>query len=78
MDFQLDATADGRRLKILNVIYEHSRLCLAIRVGRCYKAKDLDLVAVLEARSSFHPAQTYIRSLAAQNSSLTRCNVGVI
>jgi hypothetical protein len=32
MDFQFDATADGRRLKFLNVIDEHSRLCLAIRV----------------------------------------------
>ena len=29
MDFQFDATADGRRLKFLNVIDQHSRLCLA-------------------------------------------------
>jgi hypothetical protein len=28
MDFQFDATADGRRLKFLNVIDERSRLCL--------------------------------------------------
>ena len=41
MDFQFDATADGRRLKLLNVIDEHSRLCLAIRVGRRCKAKDV-------------------------------------
>jgi hypothetical protein len=34
MDFQLDATADGRGLKFLNMIDEHSRLCLAILVGR--------------------------------------------
>jgi len=34
LDFQFDATADGRRLKFLNVIDEHSRLYLAIRVGR--------------------------------------------
>ena len=27
MDFQFDATADGRRLKFLNVIDEHSHLC---------------------------------------------------
>jgi len=46
MDFQFDATADGRRLKFLNVIEEHSRFCLAIRVGRRCKAKDV--VAVLE------------------------------
>jgi putative transposase len=34
MDFQFDATADGRRLKFLNVIDEHSLLCLVIRVDR--------------------------------------------
>ena len=39
MDFQFDATADGRRLKFLNVIDEHSRLCLAIRVGRRCKGQ---------------------------------------
>ena len=33
MDFQFDMTADGRRLKFLNLIDEHSCLCLAIRVG---------------------------------------------
>jgi putative transposase len=53
MDFQFDATADGRRLKILNMIDEHSRLCLAIRVGSRCKAKDM--VAVLEDLSSLYP-----------------------
>jgi putative transposase len=33
MDFHYDATPYGRRLKSLNVIDEHSRLCLAIRVA---------------------------------------------
>ena len=60
MDFQFDATADGRRLKFLNVIDEHSRLCLAIRVGRRCKAKDV--VAVLEELTSVYPAPTFIRS----------------
>ncbi|WP_370561479.1 IS3 family transposase [Cyanobium sp. NS01] len=60
MDFQFDATADGRRLKFLNVIDEHSRLCLAIRVGRRCKAKDV--VAVLEELTSLYPAPAYIRS----------------
>jgi transposase InsO family protein len=60
MDFQFDATADGRRLKFLNVIDEHSRLCLAIRVGPRCKAKDV--VAVLEELTSLYPAPTYIRS----------------
>ena len=31
MDFQFDPTADGRRLKFLNVTDEHTRLCLADR-----------------------------------------------
>jgi transposase InsO family protein len=60
MDFQFDATADGRRLKFLNVIDEHSRLCLAIRVGRHCKARDV--VTVLEELTSFYPAPTFIRS----------------
>ncbi len=39
MVFQFVATADGRRLKFLNVIDEHSHLCLAIRVGRRCKGQ---------------------------------------
>ncbi len=49
MDFQFDAPADGRRLKFLNVIDEHSRLC---------RAKDV--VAVLEEPTSLYPAPAYI------------------
>jgi len=60
MDFQFDANADGRRLKFLNVIDEHSRLCLAIRVGRRCRAKDV--VSVLEELTSLEPAPTYVRS----------------
>jgi putative transposase len=41
MDFQFDATADGCRLKFLNVIDEHSRLCLVIPAGRCCKGGDV-------------------------------------
>jgi len=60
MDFQFDATADGRRLKFLNVIDEHSRLCLAIRVGRRCRAEEV--VAVLEELTSLYPAPAFIRS----------------
>ncbi len=60
MDFQFDATADGRRLKSLNVIDEHSRLCLAIRVRRRCKAKDV--VAVLKALTGLYQAPAFIRS----------------
>jgi hypothetical protein len=52
MDFQFDATADGRRLKFLNMIDEHSRLCQAIRVGRRCKVKDV--MVVLEELTSLH------------------------
>ena len=41
-------------------IRDSSRLCLAIRVGRCCKAKDV--VAVLEELTSLYPAPAYIRS----------------
>jgi putative transposase len=60
MDFQFDATADGRRLKFLNLIDEYSRLCLAIRVRRRCMAKDV--VAVLEGLTSLYPAPAFIRS----------------
>jgi putative transposase len=60
MDFQFDATADGRRLKFPNVIDEHSRLCLAIRVGRRCKAKEV--VAVLVELTSLYPSPAFIRS----------------
>lgn len=60
MDFQFDATADGRRLKFLNVIDEHSRFCLTIRVGRRCKARDV--VAVLEELTSLYPALAFVRS----------------
>ena len=66
MDFQFDATADGRRLKFLNVIDEHSRFCLAIRVGRRCKAKDV--VAVLEDLTSLYPAPAFIRRTTVRNS----------
>jgi len=60
LDFQFDANSDGRGLKFLNVIAEYSRLCLAIRVGRRCKSKDV--VAVLEELISIYPAPTFIRS----------------
>jgi transposase InsO family protein len=61
MDFQFNATADCRRLKFLNVIAEHCRLLLAIRVGRRCKAKDV--VTVLEELTSLYPAPAFIRSV---------------
>ena len=55
MDYQFDATAEGRKHKFLNVNNEYSRLCLAIRVGgRC---KVTDVLPVLEDLTSLFKAR---------------------
>jgi putative transposase len=59
-DFQFDDTADGRTLKFLNVINKHSRRCLAMRVGRCCRTKDM--LAVVDEMTSVHLAPTSIWS----------------
>jgi transposase InsO family protein len=47
-DFVEDRTRDGRKLRLLNVVDEFTRECLAIRVGRCLKAADvIDVLADL-------------------------------
>ena len=38
LDFQFDVTVDGRTLKLLNVIDEFTRECLAIEVDRSIDA----------------------------------------
>ena len=59
LDFQFDATADGRRLKFLSLIDGHSLLPLATRVDRRCKARDVE--AVLEELTSVYPAPPFIR-----------------
>ena len=59
MDFQFDATADGRRLKFLNVIDEHSRLCLAIRVGR--RCRAAEVIDTIEELLKLYPPPTHLR-----------------
>lgn len=47
-DFVEDRTRDGRKLRMLNVVDEFSRECLAIRVGRRLKSADvIDVLADL-------------------------------
>ena len=46
LDFQFDTTSDGRTLKMLNVIDEFTRECLAIEVHRSIDADDV--VDILE------------------------------
>ena len=40
-DFVQDRTRDGRALRLLNVVDEYTRECLAIRVGRTLRAADV-------------------------------------
>ena len=59
-DFVQDRTHDGRKLRLLTVIDEYSRECLAIRVARQLKAHD-----VLETMADLfelHGPPMYIRS----------------
>jgi transposase InsO family protein len=59
IDFQFDATADGRMVKIANVVDEFTREALAGRVGRSCTATDL--VQVLDGLASDRGAPGHIR-----------------
>lgn len=59
MDFQFDTTADGRTLKMLNVIDEFTREALAIHVDRRIDADGV--VAVLDRLALQHGAPAYVR-----------------
>jgi putative transposase len=50
---------DGRRLKLLNIVDEYSRMCLAIRVGRRHKA--IDVIDSNEELLKQYPAPTHLR-----------------
>ena len=59
LDFQFDQTADGRTLKLLNVIDEYTRECLAIDVERSIDADGV--VACLERLAAERGAPAYVR-----------------
>ena len=59
MDFQFDTTADGRTMKMLNVIDEFTREALAIDIDRCINADGV--VAVLDRLALQRGAPTYVR-----------------
>ena len=59
MDFQFDTTADGRTLKMLNVIDEFTREALAINVDRAIDADGV--VAVLDRLALQLGAPAYVR-----------------
>jgi putative transposase len=59
-DFTMDQTADGRRLKFLAVVDEHTRECHALEVERSITADDV--VSTLEYLFSVHGEPAFIRS----------------
>lgn len=59
LDFQFDETADLRRLKMLNIVDEHTREALAMDVARSIAADDV--VAVLERLVGERGAPAFIR-----------------
>ena len=59
-DFVSDRTEDGRRLKLLAVIDEYTRECLAIEVSRSFTAEDV--VGILQYLFAVRGAPQHIRS----------------
>jgi putative transposase len=59
IDFQFDETSDGRRLKLANIVDEHTREALAMRVGRTCTADDL--VSVIEGLVAQRGAPAHLR-----------------
>jgi putative transposase len=59
-DFAMDATEDGRRLKVMPVVDEYSRECLALEMERSITAEDV--VEVLDKLFSERGEPAYIRS----------------
>ena len=59
LDFQFDTTGDGRTLKLLNVVDEFTRECLAIDVDRSIDADGV--VATLERLAVERGAPAFVR-----------------
>ncbi len=59
LDFQFDTTEDGRTLKMLNVIDEFTRECLAIEVARTIDADGV--VTVLDRLAAERGTPAYLR-----------------
>ena len=59
LDFQFDTTVDGRTIKMLNVIDEYTRQCLAIRVERRIDADGV--VEVLDQLAGLRGAPGFVR-----------------
>ena len=60
LDFLLDRTRDGRKLRFLSVVDEYTRRCLALEVQTRFPAHDV--VAVLARLVAIHGRPMFIRS----------------
>jgi transposase InsO family protein len=60
MDFVQDRTADGRPFRMLVVLDEHTRECLAIEVARNFRGEDI--VAVLDELTAIRGAPAHLRA----------------
>jgi putative transposase len=60
LDFQFDETSDCRRIKLCNIVDEHTREALAIRVDRRCTAEDV--IAMIEELRDQRGAPAYLRS----------------
>lgn len=59
-DFMFDETVDGRKLKFLTIVDEHTRESIAIRVGR--RMPSMAVMAILEQLFAERGAPDYLRS----------------
>ena len=59
-DFVFERTSDGRAMRILNIIDEYSRECLAIHIGR--KMRSSEVLYLLSELFVTHGVPDYIRS----------------
>jgi transposase InsO family protein len=59
-DFAMDATEDGRRLKMMPIVDEYSRECLALEAERSISAQDV--VEILDRLFTERGEPAYIRS----------------
>lgn len=60
MDFVQDRTADGRPFRMLVVLDEYTRECLAIEVARNFRGEDI--VAVLDELTAIRGAPAHLRA----------------
>jgi len=56
----MDRTEDGRQLKLLAVIDEYTRECLALEVGRCFTAHDV--IGILQYLFAVRGTPEHLRS----------------